>query len=148
MPYKLGRANLYNGESTSPGISTVPFARHLSPLALLLASSTLFAADKPGEQVYNETCIVCHNTGILHAPRLSDRQRWGKLVKEGLDDLVPAALGGIRHMPPKGANPNLSDLEVARAVVWMSNQHGGQFADPSPEQVRQWRVKADSKKKH
>lgn len=127
---------------------TVPFIRFLSAAAIGLASTALFAADKPGAQVYNETCIVCHNTGILHAPRMSDQKRWQNLVKEGLDELVPAALAGIRHMPPKGANPNLSDQEVANAVVWMANQHGGQFAPPTPEQVKAWRARADRRKKH
>ena len=126
----------------------MPFTRLLPAAALGLASTALFAADKTGAQVYNETCIVCHNTGILHAPRMNDDKRWHKLVKEGLDELVPAALAGIRHMPPKGANPNLSDQEVANAVVWMANQHGGQFAAPSPAQVKAWRARADRRKKH
>jgi cytochrome c5 len=127
---------------------TVPFIHLLATGALGLASTALFAADKPGAQVYNETCIVCHDTGILHAPRMSDAKRWQKLVQEGLDELVPAALAGIRHMPPKGANPNLSDQEVANAVVWMVNQHGGQFSVPTPEQVKAWRARADRRKKH
>ena len=125
----------------------MPLARTLPATALCLISLPLFAADKPGEQVYNETCIVCHNTGILHAPRMNDDKRWAKLVKEGLDDLVPAALGGIRHMPPLGGNPNLSDMEVARAVVWMANEHKGDFAEPTPEQVKAWRSQADKKRK-
>lgn len=127
----------------------MPLAKNSLATALTLASTALFAADKPGEQVYNETCIVCHNTGILHAPKMKDDKRWAKLVKEGLDDLVPAALAGIRHMPAKGGNPNLSDQEVANAVVWMVNEHGGKFAPPSPEQVKAWRSQAEKRsKKH
>lgn len=50
-------------------------------------------------------------------------------------------------MPARGGNPNLSDIEVARAVVWMINQHGAQAAEPDEAAVKAWRAKADRKKK-
>ncbi len=106
-----------------------------------------YAADKRGEDVYQQTCIVCHGSGLLGAPRLSDGKRWRKLLDEGLDDLVPAALGGLRQMPARGGNPNLSDVEVARAVVWMVNQHGAQFAEPDEAAVSRWRRLTDRSKK-
>lgn len=111
------------------------------------ASPALLAADKSGEEVYNQTCIVCHGTGLLGAPRLSDGKRWRKLAAEGQDDLARSALGGIRQMPAKGNNPNLSDLEVVRAMVWMANQHGAGFAEPTEAAVRQWRAQVDRRKK-
>jgi cytochrome c5 len=104
-------------------------------------------AEKRGEEVYQQTCIVCHGSGLLGAPRLSDGKRWRKLVSEGLDDLVPAALGGIRQMPARGGNPNLSDADVARAVVWMVNQHGAQAVEPDEAAVARWRRLADRHKK-
>lgn len=118
-------------------------------LSVFLTSLGLpvLAADKSGEEVFNQTCIVCHRTGLLGAPKISDGKRWARLVAEGLDELVPAALGGERQMPAMGNNPNLSDLEVARAVIWMSNQHGGKFAEPSAEQMKKWRARADHKKR-
>ena len=117
-------------------------------LAALLGLPWLARAeDKSGQEVYNQTCIVCHHSGLLEAPKLSDGKRWSRLVKEGVDDLIPAALGGIRQMPAKGGNPNLSDLEVARAVVWMINQHGAQAGEPGEAAVKGWRAKADRQKK-
>ncbi len=105
------------------------------------------AAEKRGEEVYQQTCIVCHGSGLLGAPRLSDGKRWRKLLSEGLDDLVPAALGGIRQMPARGGNPNLSDADVARAVVWMVNQHGARAVEPDEAAVARWRRLADRHKK-
>lgn len=105
------------------------------------------ANEKSGQEVYSQTCIVCHHGGLLGAPKMTDSKRWAHLVKEGLDDLVPAALGGLRQMPARGGNPNLSDIEVARAVVWMINQHGAQAAEPDEAAVKGWRAKADRKKK-
>ena len=74
-----------------------------------------------------------------------DRKRWGKLVREGLNDLVPAALAGIRKMPAKGGKPELSDGEVAAAVIYMANAGGGKFTDPSTDDLARWRQKADKR---
>jgi cytochrome c5 len=105
------------------------------------------ADDRTGEAVYAETCKECHGDGKLNAPVFGNRQQWGKLVREGLNELVPAALAGIRQMPPKGGNAALSDLEVARAVVYMANSGGGRFAEPTPADVQRWRKKADARRK-
>jgi cytochrome c5 len=116
-------------------------------LLLSLASLPAFAEELSGEAVFKSTCIECHGTGKDNAPVFADKQAWKKLVQEGLNDLVPAALGGIRKMPAKGGNAALSDMEVARGVVYMANAGGGKFAEPSTENVAKWRAKADKKKR-
>ncbi len=117
-------------------------------LGALLAGLALpaLAQEKSGTDVYDAVCSECHGSGKLDAPRLGDRKRWGKLVREGLDDLVPAALRGIRKMPALGGNPQLSDLEVARAVVFMANAGGGKFAEPTAADAARWRQKAGARK--
>jgi hypothetical protein len=40
------------------------------------------------------------------------------------------AIEGIRAMPAKGGNPDLDNVEVARAVVHMANASGGKFKEP------------------
>ena len=118
------------------------------PAFLIFAALPVFAEGLSGEQVYNSTCVECHGTGKDKAPIFGNKKAWGKLVREGLDDLVPAALRGVRKMPAKGGNTALSDLEVARAVVYMANAGGGKFAEPSVDDAARWRAKADRKKKH
>lgn len=114
-------------------------------LAALFASLALpaLAQEKSGAEIYTAVCSECHGSGKLNAPRLGDRKRWGKLVREGLGDLVPSALHGIRKMPAMGGNAQLSDLEVARGVVYMANAGGGKFAEPTPADVARWRKKAN-----
>lgn len=124
--------------------------KRLIPLLALpfsLGALPAAAEELSGDKVYNYTCIVCHGSGLLDAPLKGDRKRWGKLIKEGLDEIVPAALHGERAMPPKGNNPNLSDMEVARAVVYMANAAGANYPEPTAADVARWRAKADAKKK-
>ncbi len=85
---------------------------------------------KSGEQVYRETCIACHGTGVANAPRVGDKKAWGKLIAEGQH--VPTAHGwvGVRAMPAKGGRNDLSLEEFARAVAWMARQSGGNWKDP------------------
>ncbi len=123
----------------------------LHPLLLLpliaALSPTVVAQEKSGAEVYQAVCIECHGSGKDNAPRFGDAKAWGKLVREGLNDLVPAALRGVRKMPAMGGNPQLSDLEVARAVVHMANAGGGKFAEPSAADAARWRKKADARRK-
>lgn len=118
--------------------------------ALLLAALALPAAagERTGADVYAATCSACHASGALGAPKFADRARWKKLLREGLDDLVPSALAGVRKIPAKGGDPQLSDGEVARAVIFMANAGGGRYAEPTPADLRRWRRQADSRRKH
>jgi cytochrome c5 len=117
------------------------------PLFLAILAFHGNAEDQSGAAVYAAVCSECHASGKDDAPVFGDAKRWRKLVREGLDDLVPAALRGIRKMPAMGGNPALSDLEVARAVVHMANAGGGKFAEPGAADAKRWRKKADAARK-
>lgn len=91
---------------------------------------------KTGEETYQMVCAACHAQGLANAPKLGDQSAWAKHISEGLDPLVKNAINGIRAMPPRGGNPDLSDYEVARAVVYMANQAGAKFKEPAaPEEA-------------
>lgn len=122
----------------------LPFPRLVLATSLTLTILPLQAAQS-GEAVYQSVCSQCHAQGTDNAPVFGDKKRWGKLVREGLNDLVPAALAGIRKMPAKGGNPTLSDAEVAAAVIYMANAGGGKFAEASADDLSRWRQKADKR---
>lgn len=82
---------------------------------------------KTGRAIYERYCAACHDTGVLNAPKLGDRKAWKPLIAEGQNILNRTAIRGIRKMPPKGGHPELSDLEVKRAVAYMANAAGGKF---------------------
>ena len=84
-----------------------------------------------GDAVYNANCAACHTAGVAGAPKLGDAAGWSARLGQGYDLLVKHAIEGIRAMPAKGGNPDLDDVEVARAVVYMANQSGASFKEPS-----------------
>lgn len=83
-----------------------------------------------GEAIYTSTCQACHGAGVAGAPKVGDAGAWGARIAQGYDTIVKHAIEGIRAMPAKGGNPELDDVEVARAVVFMANQSGGKFKEP------------------
>ena len=84
------------------------------------------AASSPardGQQVYQATCVVCHDAGIAGAPKLGDKGEWAKRIAKGLDTLYASAVNGVQGtagaMPAKGGNPALSNAEVKSAVDYI-----------------------------
>ncbi len=109
-------------------------AERLRPLAD--AGFVLKDANAPkvllaGDAVYTANCAACHTSGAAGAPKLGDAAGWAARIGQGYDLLVKHAVEGIRAMPAKGGNPDLDDVEVARAVVYMANQSGAKFQEPS-----------------
>ena len=47
-------------------------------------------------------------------------------------------------MPPRGGNPELSDLEISRAIVHMGNLSGGKLKEPAEGETEA--KKPDAKK--
>lgn len=84
-----------------------------------------------GTEVYKAACAACHTAGAAGAPKLGDTGAWSTRLSQGYDTLVKHAVGGIRGMPAKGGNPDLDDVEVARAVAYMGNQAGAKFTEPA-----------------
>ena len=80
-------------------------------------------ASRNGQQVYQTTCVACHDAGIAGAPKLGDKSQWAKHIAKGLDTLYASAVNGVKGsagaMPPKGGNPALSNAEVRAAVDYM-----------------------------
>lgn len=106
----------------------------LSAVVLLLTVALLpinaRAAERTGKQVVDAVCSACHATGLLGAPKIGDKKAWSKRAQQGLSSLTQHALDGIRNMPAHGGQPNLTDLEIARAITYMVNQSGGHWVAP------------------
>ncbi len=84
-----------------------------------------------GDAVYTANCAACHASGAAGAPKFGDAAGWTERIAKGYDTLLKNAIEGIGAMPKRGGNPDLDDVEVARAVVYMTNSAGAKFAEPS-----------------
>ncbi len=90
-----------------------------------------YAQDRSGKEVVKEVCAACHETGANGAPKIGDVEAWSKRASQGLTTLTRHALEGIRQMPAHGGQPDLSDLEIARAITYMVNESGGNWVAPA-----------------
>jgi cytochrome c5 len=107
-------------------------ARSLAAASLsvvVLGASSAVAADKSGRAVVEQVCVACHGTGKDGAPLIGDFAAWTQHTKKGMAKLTESAISGIGKMPAHGGQPNLSDLEISRAIAYMVS--AGRIADPS-----------------
>ncbi len=90
-----------------------------APAAAAPAPVASAASSEEGKKIYDTTCMVCHGTGVAGAPKYGDKAAWASRVAAGEDTMVKLAISGIRAMPPRGGNANLSDAQVRAAVEHM-----------------------------
>jgi cytochrome c5 len=103
----------------------------LRPLILSAAGFfSLSAFAEPGEKIYKEVCASCHASGVLNAPKFGDKAKWAPLIAEGQVVLTAHGYVGVRGMPAKGGNPNLSIEGFSDAVAYMVNKAGGNWKTP------------------
>ena len=108
-------------------------AERLKPVAQLeFVDANAPKVLKAGADVYNAACAACHTTGAAGAPKFGDKGQWSARLSQGFDTLWKHANEGYKTMPAKGGNPDLDDIEVARAVAHMANEVGANFKAPEP----------------
>ncbi|AKM41978.1 c-type cytochrome [Burkholderia contaminans] len=88
---------------------------------------------KTGEEVYKAVCVTCHGTGAAGAPKFGNKDDWAPRISQGFDALLKTALAGKGAMPPRGGTSpdDVSDYEIARAIVYMANNDGANFPEPA-----------------
>ena len=115
------------------------FIKTLQPLIIAVALAFAVSitprearaqTERSGKEVVDAVCVTCHGTGMNNAPKIGDQKAWAKRSAQGLSGLTKNAINGIRHMPAHGGSPDLTDLEIARAVAYMVNQSGGRWVEP------------------
>jgi cytochrome c5 len=129
-------ASLITGDKTvdptSPIMSPEAVAARLKPVGeVTLVDANAPKVVKTGQEVVTAVCGACHMTGAAGAPKIGDKAAWGPRIKGGLDTLVKSAIAGKGAMPARGGSPDVSDFELARAIVYMANQSGASFKEPA-----------------
>jgi cytochrome c5 len=101
----------------------------VSLAVLALGVTGVQAAEKTGREVVEQTCATCHTSGKDGAPKIGDVAAWTQHSKKGLAKLTESAIAGVGKMPAHGGQPNLSDLEISRAIAFMVSF--GKALDPN-----------------
>jgi cytochrome c5 len=87
---------------------------------------------KAGEEIYKAQCLACHGAGVAGAPKMGDAPAWTARIATGYDTLLTSALKGKGAMGAQGGG-DFEDIEIGRAVVYMTAAAGGKF--PVPERA-------------
>lgn len=104
----------------------------IAPVAqVVVADNSGPHVDKSGEEVYQSVCMACHDAGALGSPKLGDKGAWAPRIAQGYETLIKHAIEGIRSMPARGGNPDLTDGEIANTVAYMANKAGANFTPPA-----------------
>ena len=85
---------------------------------------------KSGEEVYKAQCVACHAAGVAGSPKFGDVAAWAPRIKTGFEALWNSSLKGKGAMGAQGGG-DYEDLEIGRAVVYMTAAAGGKFAEPA-----------------
>lgn len=123
--------NISTDERTGAGaqaMSAEAVAERIQPIGKVMIKLEGGPA-RSGEDVFKGQCAGCHAAGALGSPKFGDAGAWGPRLGQGLAGLINSAMKGKNSMPPQGGG-DLSDLEVARGVVYMANAGGGKFEEP------------------
>ncbi|MES2353840.1 MAG: c-type cytochrome [Pseudomonadota bacterium] len=116
----------------NPVMSDEAVAKRLKPIGeFVVSDANAPKVLKTGEQVFGAVCSGCHAAGVAGAPKFGDKAAWESRIATGFEQLVKNAINGVRAMPARGGNPDLSDTEVARAVAYMGNGAGANFKEPA-----------------
>ena len=85
---------------------------------------------RTGEEVYKAQCIACHGSGAAGSPKFGDAGAWAPRIVTGYEALLNSALKGKGAMAAQSGG-DFQDVEIGRAVVYMTTAAGGKFAEPA-----------------
>ncbi|MGF6596451.1 cytochrome c5 [Paraburkholderia sp. GAS448] len=128
----------YVDNSTRTGAGTdslndTVVAQRIAPLAQVeIRDANAPRVYRTGEEVYKAVCSACHAAGTAGAPKFTNTADWAPRIAQGFDTLWHTALTGKGAMPARGGTSpdDFSDYEIGRAVAYMANNAGANFADP------------------
>lgn len=76
---------------------------------------------KEGKKRYEQTCKICHEQGLLGAPKTGDKVEWAQRLKKGVETLHRHSAQGYNKMPAQAVG-TVTEAEVYAAVDYMLEQ--------------------------
>jgi cytochrome c5 len=103
----------------------------VTALAVIAASASATAED-----TFHAVCANCHAKGVANSPQVGDAAKWGPLIAEGQVIVTAHGYVGVRAMPPKGGQADLTVQSFAEALNYMVNKSGGNWRTPDKKMMR------------
>ena len=102
-------------ETAAPAAeTTAPAAETAAP-----AEEELTPELAAGKEVYDASCAMCHDSGMMNAPKPGDKTAWEPRLAQGMDTVMKNTIEGFGGMPAKGGHPELTDEQLKSAVDYM-----------------------------
>jgi cytochrome c5 len=117
--------------------SFLKYFASISILSVVIVGTPSFADEKSGTHIYKEVCSACHEKGIANAPKIGDQLAWGKLISEGQVIITAHGYVGVRAMPPRGGEEDLSVEQFSKALNYMISKSGGNWSTPSKSMLEE-----------
>jgi len=83
-----------------------------------VASEPEVLAADAGAKLYESNCKVCHDAGLLNAPKYGDQAAWAARLSQGKDTLHMHSAKGFNKMPAQ-VTDDVSEAQVYAAVDYM-----------------------------
>lgn len=123
----------YVSSANAPGAGADDSAKAVNQRIQKIGAVEIRDANRPlksGEEVYKAQCVACHAAGAAGAPKFGDTAAWAPRLATGFAALWNSALKGKGAMGAQGGG-DFEDVEIGRAVVYMTAAAGGKFAEPA-----------------
>jgi len=82
-------------------------------------AATGAATGLSGQQIYDQFCFACHNTGVGEAPLFGSLEQWQPRIDRGMEQLLAVSFAGRGLMPPMGTCISCSEDEMRAAIQYM-----------------------------
>ena len=90
--------------------------RSIAALTLLVAAGVAVADEAAIDAKYDKACKLCHDSGLMGAPKTGDAAAWAPRLEKGNEALMKSVKEGFNAMPPKGACMDCSDEEFQQLI--------------------------------
>ncbi|MGR3899178.1 cytochrome c5 family protein [Psychrobacter sp. 1176_08] len=104
-------------DTAIPEADAEPAVKPVIEEAAAQAEPEMLAADA-GATLYDSNCKVCHDAGLLNAPKYGDQMAWSTRLTKDKETLYIHSAKGFNKMPAQAVN-GVTDAQVKAAVDYM-----------------------------
>lgn len=103
---------------TEPEPTEAPVVEAETAEAVEVAAEPEVLAADAGAQLYEKQCKVCHEGGLLNAPKYGDKAAWSTHITKDKETLYMHSAKGFNKMPAQAIN-GVTEAQVHAAVDYM-----------------------------